>query len=141
MYYTAELMRDGDGYILTFPAFPEANTAGSTREEALENAKDALEVTILTYVKDDRPLPNDVAVEPSNRFQPITVSASVVAKLAFIEAFATAGITRVALAQRLGKGETEIRRMLDPYHKTKISTLEDGLRALGKRLIVTVEAA
>lgn len=31
--------------------------------------------------------------------------------------------------------------MLDPYHKTKISTLEAGLRVLGKRLVISVEAA
>lgn len=58
-----------------------------------------------------------------------------------IEAFTASGTTRVALARQLGKGETEIRRMLDPYHKTKISTLEAGLRVLGKRLVISVEAA
>jgi len=31
--------------------------------------------------------------------------------------------------------------MLDPYHATKLPALEAGLRALGKRLVITVEKA
>ena len=50
-------------------------------------------------------------------------------------------MTRVALAGKLGKAETEVRRMLDPYHRTKLPAIEAGLRALGKRLVVTVEEA
>ena len=42
---------------------------------------------------------------------------------------------------RLGKAKTEVARMRDPYHQTKIQTLEAGLKVLGKRLIVLVEAA
>ena len=33
------------------------------------------------------------------------------------------------------------RRMLDPYHPTKLKSIEAGLRVLGKRLVVTVEDA
>jgi antitoxin HicB len=47
----------------------------------------------------------------------------------------------VALAKELGKGENEIRRMLDPYHATKLPAIEDALRVLGKRLVISVEAA
>jgi antitoxin HicB len=43
------------------------------------------------------------------------------------------------MAERIGKGENEIRRMLDPYYGTKLPALEDGMRALGKRFVVTVE--
>jgi len=49
------------------------------------------------------------------------------------------GLTRVELAKRLGKAEGEIRRMLDPYHATKLPALEEAMKALGKRYIVLVE--
>ena len=51
------------------------------------------------------------------------------------------GIGNVKLGRRLGVAETEIRRCLDPWHATKINRLEDALASLGRRLIVTVDAA
>lgn len=140
--YLARFQPDGDGYLVTFPDIPEAITGGRTLSEALANAQDGLEVALLTYSGDGRPLPT-----PSPRpagggsFRRISVPAAIVAKLAFIDAFRASGMTQVALAAKLGKGETEVRRMLDPYHKTKLPTIEAGLRALGKRLVVRVEEA
>lgn len=139
MQYTALLQPDGDGWIVTFPSFPEANTAGDSRQEATANAQDALEVVLLTYAKDGRDLPADVAATGDTvRIAP---SAQVVAKLSFIEAFRKSGLTRVALAERIGKGENEVRRMLDPYYGSKLPALEDAMRALGKRFVLTVEQA
>jgi antitoxin HicB len=43
----------------------------------------------------------------------------------------------VALAKKLGVRETEIRRMLDPDHGTKLDRLDRAMRALGRRLVVT----
>ena len=51
------------------------------------------------------------------------------------------GIGNVKLGRRLGVAENEIRRCLDPWHATKINRLEDALASLGRRLIVTVDAA
>ena len=45
-------------------------------------------------------------------------------------------MTKVALAEHLGCQETEVRRMLDPRHATKIGRLEDALGSLGKGLVV-----
>jgi antitoxin HicB len=50
-------------------------------------------------------------------------------------------MSQVALARKLGKDEAEVRRMLDPYHRTKLGPLGLGLLALGKRLSVVVEDA
>ena len=71
----------------------------------------------------------------------IAPSAQVVAKLSFIEAFRRSGLTRVALAERIGKGESEVRRMLDPYYGSKLPALENAMLALGKRFVLTVEEA
>lgn len=139
MKYTALLEADGDGWIVTFPSLPEANTAGEDRAGAIENAHDALEVVLLTYAKDGRDLPVDLPVQGDTVL--VAPSAQVVAKLSFIEAFRKSGLTRVALAERLGKGENEVRRMLDPYYGSKLPALEDAMRALGKRFVLTVEQA
>lgn len=139
MHYTALFQPDDGGWLVTFPALPEAVTGGGSREHAATNALDALEVVLLTYAKDGRELPADTAAMGDTvRIAP---SAQVVAKLSFIETFRRSGLTRVALAERLGKGENEVRRMLDPYYRSKLPSLEDAMRALGKRFVLTVEQA
>ena len=46
-----------------------------------------------------------------------------------------------SLLRRLGKDEKEVRRILDPRHATKLASLTQALRVLGKRLVVGVEKA
>lgn len=135
--YFATFEPNGDGFIVTFPDVPEAITEGDDLAEARANAQDALEVVLLTYVLDGQALPMPLATVG----EPISVSARVAVKIAFIDAFRNSGLTRVELAHRLDKGENEVRRMLDPYHHTKLSSMETGLRTLGKQLVITVQDA
>jgi antitoxin HicB len=71
----------------------------------------------------------------------IAVAPDVAAKLAVLEAFRDAGISKSELARRIGKDEKEVRRILDPRHPTKLPALTAALRALGKRLVVGVMEA
>jgi antitoxin HicB len=72
---------------------------------------------------------------------PVAVAPDVAAKLAVLEAFTEAGISKADLARHLAKDEKEVRRMLDPRHPTKLPALTEALRVLGKRLVVAVEKA
>lgn len=140
--YIAKFQDDDGAILVTFPDLPEAITGGATEEEAFANAQEALELALLTYAGDGREIPE--ASRRSNaggRSFHIPVAAAVAAKMAFIIAFRESGITRVALAKKLGKAETEVRRMLDPYHQTKLPAIEAGLKALGKRLVVSIAEA
>jgi hypothetical protein len=56
-------------------------------------------------------------------------------------AFRNAGISKSEFGRKIGKDEKEVRRLLDPKHATKLSTLTEALRVLGRRLIIGVEAA
>lgn len=142
MQYRANLIADeGAAFVVTFPAFPEANTGGADKAEALENAQEALDLTVLTYVKYGRQLPEDNFIQSNGEDHRIGVSAYALAKIALIEAFRASGLSQTAFAKRLGKAETEVRRMLDPYHATKLTSIEFGLRILGKRLVLSVEQA
>ena len=62
-------------------------------------------------------------------------------KLAAIEAFRESGMTKVALAGRMGKRETEVRRILDPDHPTKLAAMQEALRLLGKEIVIDVRDA
>jgi antitoxin HicB len=138
MEYFYRMERDGDGWLVTFRSLPEAITGGSTMDEAVRNAADAAEVVLLTYAKDGRDIPpSDRKMKPGDTGS-VIAAASVVAKISFMEAFRKAGMSRVEFARRLGKNESEVRRMLDPYHHTKLGALEDAMRILGKRFVISV---
>ena len=50
----------------------------------------------------------------------------------------------VALNQGIRKLEVyekEVRRMLDPHHSTRLPSLDKAIRALGKKLTVSLEEA
>jgi len=138
--FVCQLEPNGEGgFIATFPDVADALTEGATREEAIENAADALEVALLGRMKDG----DDI---PVSRLRPkggvaVHVSAQASAKLAFYTAFKESGLSQSSLARKIGKDEAEIRRMLDPYHATKLPALDEALHALGQRLVVSVRAA
>ena len=123
--------------VVTFPDVPEAITEGSSLSETAENAADALGTALLAYVRAGRPLPAARAVGS----MVVTVAPDVAAKLAVLETFASAGISKSELGRRLGKDEKEVRRILDPMHPTKIGPLAAAMAAMGRRLIVGFEEA
>lgn len=131
---TLEAEAGDEGLTVSFPDFPEAITEGSTKASALVAAIDCLDEVIAARIARDEALPfpsisNGLVVEPS-----VTMAA----KAALHQAFMASGLKRTALARRLDVNETEIRRMLDPRHPTKIARIENALRILGKRLSVDV---
>ena len=60
-----------------------------------------------------------------------------IVKAAVYDAFRRGGLTRVALAGKLNVDESEVRRILDPTHRTKLDRLEQAAKALGGRLEIT----
>lgn len=140
MSYPATLSTNGaGGFIVTFDDVREAVTEGATREEALANAADALEVALLGHMKDGADIPAPSAPKAGAVLVPL--GAQTAAKLAFYTAFRLSGLSRSALARKLGKDEAEVRRMLDPYHATKLPALDEAIRAMGRRLAVELEPA
>jgi len=130
---------DRRGFVVSFPDVPEAITEGTDMADARTMAEEALGLALLSYPARNRPLPK--ARARGRDLEPIAVAPAVAAKLAVLDAFREAKITKAELARRLGKDEKEVRRILDVRHPTKLDTLTEALRALGKRLIVAVDAA
>jgi len=122
--------------VVSFPDLPEAITQGRGRADARAMAEEALGLALLSYLQRGRDLPKPRA--KGRNLVEISVAPDVAAKLAVLEAFAAAGISKSELARRIGKHEKEVRRILDPKHPTKLPALATALRALGKRLVVGV---
>jgi antitoxin HicB len=140
MQFSARLAPNGEGgFIVTFPDVDDALTEGASREEALVNAADALEVALLGRMKDGEGIP--IPSGGGEGVAMVPLSAQIAAKVAFYTAFRESGLSRSALARRLGKDEAEVRRMLDPHHATKLPALDEAIRALGRRLTIELEPA
>ena len=64
MKYTVILEKDEAGfYVVSVPALPGCFTQGKTKNEALENAREAIESYIGSLKKHHEPIPEDVGEE------------------------------------------------------------------------------
>src|SRR6202166_2305701 len=141
-YIYRALCKAGDrrgNIVVTFPDMPEVVTQGRGEADARAMAEEALGLVLLNYLQRGKPLPKPRG--KGRGLVDIAVAPDVAAKLAVLESFAAAGITKSELARRIGKDEKEVRRILDPKHPTKLPALTAALRALGKRLVVGVMEA
>src|SRR3990167_5137998 len=135
--YRAQFERGArHGFVVSFPDVPEAITQGRDMADARAMAEEALGLALLSYPARGLSLPKPRA--SGKKLVPVAVAPDVAAKLAVLESFVAAGISKRELARRLGKDEKEVRRILDPKHATKLPALTVALRALGKRLVVGV---
>ena len=130
---------EGGGFPVRFPEVPGALTCGEDRAEALAMAEDALTVALAGYVQQQRDIP---IPSPTKEGQEIvTLPPLVAAKLALYTAMRQQGVTKVALAARLGLSESVVRRLVNLDHRSHISQVEKALRAFGRKLAVEDQAA
>ena len=137
--YPIDLHKEPEGgYSVTFPDFDEALTDGDTLAEAVAEAADCLEEAIAGRMarREDIPAPSPAKDRPA-----VTPGAVLAAKTALYEALREQRLSNSAFAVALGVQESEVRRMLDPRHATKIGRLEEALARFGKHLVITVEVA
>jgi len=137
--YPVAIERDEAGfYLVTFPDFPETATDGRSEAEALHEAADALEEAIAGRINRGDDIPHPSRPKPGQAIVP--VPAQIAVKAALYLAVKEAGIRNTELARRLGADEKEVRRLLDPHHKSKLPRIEAALEALGKNLVISMEA-
>ena len=138
--YPAQLQPDGSGAIVvSFRDLPECLTSGADEAEALKEAGDALEEAIAGRIDDAEPVPVPSRLRAGERL--IAVPPDMAAKAAFVLAFRDSGLSRLAVAQRLGVNEKVVRRWLDPHHHTAATRLHTALRAFGQELVVASRTA
>lgn len=63
MRYTVLITREDDAYIVDVPALPGCHTYGDTIDEALANAREAIEVYIETLRDRGEPIPEDTETQ------------------------------------------------------------------------------
>jgi len=125
------------GIVVTFPDVPEAITEGRNEVEARRQAEEALGLALLTYPARGLALPK--AKARGRDLVSIPVEPDVAAKLALLDAFRAARISKSEFGRRIAKDEKEVRRLLNPKHPTKLGPLTDALQRLGRRLVIAVD--
>lgn len=123
-----------EAWVVTFPDLRGANTGGWSWAEAVEMAEDCLSVALGMYMKASEDIPEPSAPEGEQVVVPVPTV--VAAKLALYSAMREEGVTKAALATRLGLSANAVRRLLDPARRSRISSLDPALKALGRSLIV-----
>ena len=137
--YPARLEAEADGgYVVTFPDFGVGATQGDSLDEALAQAADLLETMIANYMAEgwDLPAPSAAAGRPLVRLAPL-----VAAKAEVYRAMRAAGVSKAELARRVGVSPQQAQRLFDIRHASRLDQIDAALAALGRRLVVTTEAA
>ncbi len=129
--YRARIERAGpDEFIVRFPDLPEALTSGATGEEALSNAADALATAVEGYLDAGTDLPRPLEAGPDE--VAVVLDPKLAARMLLRRVMTEQNVSGRALAQRMGRDEKQVRRVLTGRGATLNLTL-DALRALGVR--------
>src|SRR5438874_10462295 len=136
--YPVRLEPDPDGGYVFLPDIGYGATQGDDLAEALAQAEDLLEEAILGMLAhgEDVPLPSPARGRPT-----VALPALTAAKLEAYRAMRAAGLNKKQLAERLGWQPSQVTRLFDGRHASRLDQIEAALKALGRRLIVSSETA
>lgn len=122
-------------FLVTFADLPEAGTSGQSFLTALYAAPEALSVALETYLDLGREPPPQRLAGPGEVDVP--VEPAVAARLLLLRAMNVQQLTKVGLAQRMGKDEKVVRRILAGQN-VSLDLILDALRAVGVRPALAV---
>jgi antitoxin HicB len=134
LMYPTELFPDDNGTIrVEFPDVPEANSFGDTEEEALAQARDALETALEFYVDRNEDLPKPSPLHGRPGVTPTPLGAL---RLQLYQSMRDQNVNRAELARRLGWHYPQVVRLFDFEHASHVEQLEAGLAAVGRSVVV-----
>jgi antitoxin HicB len=129
--WPARLVADDQRRVqVRFPDFREALTDGADDAEALAEAADCLAEAVAARIADGEDLPPPSLLRRG--MHPIPLPPLLAYKAALFSAMRRDGVSKSALARRLGIDEKDVRRLIDPkYRGSKIERLHAALMACG----------
>ncbi len=137
--YPVHLEQEEDGgYVVTLPDIGYGATQGDDLAEALAQAEDMLEEIVLGAMAHDEDVP---LASPALGRPTVALPALTAAKLEAYRAMRAAGLDKKQLAERLGWQPSQVTRLFDGRHASRLDQIEAALRVLGRRLVITSEAA
>ncbi|HEY5209662.1 MAG TPA: type II toxin-antitoxin system HicB family antitoxin [Stellaceae bacterium] len=133
--YPYTLEPDDNTFLLQFPDIAIAHTVGWTEAEAIAHAGDGLTTAILAIMEDggDVPRPSPARGRPTISLSPLDA-----AKVEIYRAMRAAKVSKAELARRLESHPTQVDRLLDLRHASKLEQIERALNVLGKRIDILI---
>jgi antitoxin HicB len=136
--YPAKFAPEKKAINVTFPDLPEAITCGYSEPEAMEYAVDALETILSEYIKRRREIPSPGKAKGKG-MRLVALPALAEAKVRLYEAMRLQGVRKADLARRIGWHKSQMDRLLDLKHASRLDRIETALKGLHLRLAVQVE--
>jgi antitoxin HicB len=142
MYAVIFTPDDNGTLLVTCPDLPEVSTFGEDADDAHQRATDAIEEALAARIarREDIPEPSAPASPEMGRsvvrLLPLTT-----AKVELYRAMRIQGVSKAELGRRLGWHGPQVDRLFDLNHRSTIEHIDQALRAIGKRLDVSVEDA
>ncbi len=132
--------REAGGYVVTFPDFRYGVTQGDRLEEATEMAQDLLEGLIGDLIDQGQDLPKS-SKRRGRSYRLVSLPALQSAKAQLYQAFRTSGMRKAELARRIGIPKSNLDRLFDLKHQSRLDQLEAAFAALNKHIWVEVRNA
>ena len=130
--YPVRLEPDGDAVMAASPDFPELTTFGDNRKDALTHAVDALEEAIAARIHASQDIP-----APSQGRTRVALPTLTAVKVVLYQGMRGKGISRADLGRRLGWTSTQVDRVLDIQHRSRLDHIDAALGVIGQRLEVS----
>ncbi|MDX7991951.1 type II toxin-antitoxin system HicB family antitoxin [Xenorhabdus littoralis] len=136
--YPVKLERDEQtgAYVVSCRDLPLMNSVGDSVDEALLEAVEGAVVAIAIEIEERRPIP--LGSEPKEDEYIVNVPILVAMKAALHNAMIETGTRKSELARKMGQKPTQIDRLLDVEHSSKVETVELALHQLNRNVGVSV---
>ncbi|KQQ32003.1 transcriptional regulator [Duganella sp. Leaf126] len=135
--YPITLTPDTNGtFLVGFPDFPEANSVGDDKEDAMIQAVDALETALSIYFDERRPVPLPSPASAGDAV--VALPALETAKVLLWNEMHARKMRKADLARLLDVHTPQVDRLFDLDHSSKIEFVEQAAKALGKSLNVSL---
>ncbi|MDP2996748.1 MAG: type II toxin-antitoxin system HicB family antitoxin [Bryobacterales bacterium] len=132
--------REVGGFVITFPDFGWGVSQANTEDEALVMAEDLLATMIGDHIEQSQELP--VATKRRGAcYRQISLPALQSAKVELYQAFRASGMRKAELGRRTGIRKSNLERLFDLRHHSRLDQLEAAFSALKKRIWFEVRDA
>jgi antitoxin HicB len=128
------------GFVVTFPDFPRGVTQGDTEEEATEMALDAIGLVIEEPIRRGQEIPQRSKVH-GRKYRLIRLPVFQELKTALYMRWRESGVKKGDLARRLGIPKTQVDRLFDLRHHSRLDQIEAAFRALCRQIAVEIQEA
>lgn len=138
MRYAVKIAREGKLWTVEFPDAPGCATFGSSREDALVQAQEALTGWLKSWLSEGETPPRPKA-RRSSVSVPVPVELAAALQIRWMRE--EEGISQTELAKRIGVSQQQVAKLEQPGGNPSIATLAKVAKALGREAVLDFEVA